>query len=259
MKILITGFQRSGTTLLRNLFSLHPEIKHVFHEQCILQHFKTKEQMRKIKELPDYQTLNKRNRRGKYRTAIKAKIDFDLVADNWGEKVPYYGLVFRKGYNGPMKEYCKLWNDFFYPDCKIIHIIRHPLDVGLSTRKRGYSRGVTKPIRQYKKAVPTVIKMFDDFPNVITIKYEGLVMNPKESLKFLFDECSLTSSERVIDNIMNSDVYWFGFINPDRAFNFRKQRINIPKHKLGPTIEFLNTKIPGIKYNLKRKVKNDKK
>jgi len=257
MKILITGFQRSGTTLLRNLFSLHPEIKHVFHEQCILQHFKTKEQIKKIRQLPDYKTLNQRNRRGKYRTATKVDINFDLVDDNWGEKIPYYSLVFRKGFNGPMKVYCNLWNDFFYPDCKIIHIIRHPLDVGLSTRKRGYSRGVTKPIRQYKKAVPLVIEMFNDFPNVITIKYEDLVINPRETLKFLFNQCGLKSSDKAIRSIMNSDVYWFGFINPDRAFTYKKQSINIPKHKLAPTIKLLNEKVPGIKYNLKHKEKND--
>lgn len=252
MKIFITGFQRSGTTLLRNLFFLHPEMKHVFHEKCILKHFSSKKQMRKIKQLPDFITLNEKNRKGKYRVPTKVNINFDLVDDNWGEKVPYYSLVFKKGFHGPMKKYCEMWNDFFYPDCKIIHIIRHPLDVGLSTKKRGYSRGVTKPIRQYKKAVPKVLEIFNDFSNVITFKYEDLVMKPTKTLKFLFGKCGLDNRDKIINKIMNSDVYWFGFINPDRAFNYKKQRINIPKHKLESTIKFLNENVPGIKYNLKR-------
>lgn len=252
MKIFITGFQRSGTTLLRNLFSLHPEIKHVFHEQCVLRHFSSKKQIKKVKKLPDWITTNTKDKRGKYRRRTTVDIDFDMLNDSWGEKVPYYNLFFKKGFNGPFVNYCKLWNQYFYPDCKIVHIIRHPLDVGLSTKKRGYSKSVTTPIKKYKSTVIKTMNILEDFPNVITFKYEDLVTNPKKTLLWLFKQCELSSTKGIINGILDSDVYWFGYINADRAFNFKKEAINIEKHNLNKTIDVINKKVPGIKYELKR-------
>ena len=75
MNILITGIQRSGTTLLRRIFTVHPQVKRIFHESFFLTKFKT------AKTLRNYLI----NARG-----INPKKDI------WGEKCPYFPNIRRK-------------------------------------------------------------------------------------------------------------------------------------------------------------------
>ena len=68
MKILIVGFQRSGTTLLRRILHSHPEVRRIFHEEFLLKKCPTKDSLHRY--LMNY--------------------DIFPDEDNWGEKVPFY-------------------------------------------------------------------------------------------------------------------------------------------------------------------------
>ena len=101
-KILITGMQRSGTTMLRRMFHYHPDVEFMLHEQHSL--------MKKGKNF-------KR-----------------LLGDfNCGEKNPYWAPC---QYTRPyMIKYAKKWQSTF--KChKIIHIVRHPVSVAESNKKK---------------------------------------------------------------------------------------------------------------------------
>jgi len=104
MQVLVTGFQRSGTTLLRRLLQLHPEIKKVFHEQVLL---KREPRMLKV-----------------YLRSKKVHVK----RDNWGEKVPYYNKIKTE----PVERYLRDWMTRFSIRGKIIHIVRHPYDTANS-------------------------------------------------------------------------------------------------------------------------------
>lgn len=221
MKIFVTGFQRSGTTLLRDLISRHPDVKHMFHETGhIAKGLKT---LYNSKELND--RFPKKNANGL--KSGKVKIDWNMEKDNWGEKIPYYTFFVKKGrYNRSIFNYMIDWNNFF-PESVIIHIIRHPYDVGLSTKKRGFSSSITKPIRQYSKMVPKfIIESNKIFNNIYHIKYEDLLFFPEETLLLLFKFCKLDNSPEVIKSVINTPgIYRFDKIEINRAFNFVQKNI----------------------------------
>ena len=95
IKILVIGFQRSGTTLLRRIIHFHPEISHCFHEQSI---------------------LNKNNFK-------------QYENNNWGEKIPWYGNP------NKIIKYTNRWLDTFDIDARVLHIIRNSEDVAISNVK----------------------------------------------------------------------------------------------------------------------------
>jgi len=86
MRILITGFQRSGTTLLRRLVTMHPKVRSIMHEEFLLvKHSDASSVQRFVK-----------NRK------IKPE-------ENWGDKTPYYPNIRRI----PVKTYFEKWVDIF--------------------------------------------------------------------------------------------------------------------------------------------------
>jgi hypothetical protein len=222
MKIFVTGFQRSGTTLLRDLISRHPDVKHMFHETGHLS--KGIEKLYNSKELND--RFPKQNSHGL--RSGKVKIDWNMKKDSWGEKIPYYTFFVKKGrYNRSIFNYIIDWNSHFSPNSAIIHIVRHPYDVGLSTKKRGFSSSITKPIKQYSKMVPKFIKETNKiFKNIYHIKYEDLLFKPEESLALLFEFCQLNNDDKTIKDVINSPgIYRFDKIETNRAFNFVNKKI----------------------------------
>jgi len=90
MKILIVGFQRSGTTLIRRLFAMHPEIKLLAHENFFLAKYG--------------------NNKKKISTHIHNWKQVNIDKDNWGDKTPYYPNI-RKI---PVRKYCDMWLDMFF-------------------------------------------------------------------------------------------------------------------------------------------------
>jgi hypothetical protein len=244
MKIFVTGFQRSGTTLLRDLISKHPDVQHMFHETGHL--------AKGLKTLYASKVLNdkvpKENNKGL--KSSKVKINFDLRNDSWGEKIPYYTLMVKKGrYNKSLIQYIDDWNKFFYPDSAIIHIIRHPYDIGISTKNRGYSSSITKPIKMYSKIVPIFMSRMKDVPNVFHLKYEDLLYFSEAVLQDIFDFCKLKSDYKTIEHVINSPgIYRFDKINRSRAFNFVNSETKT-KIDLKGVLKVVN-KIGRLKYHL---------
>ena len=105
IKILVIGFQRSGTTLLKSIIHFHPEIFHCFHEKLI---------------------LNKNN--------------FEQYENkNWGEKVPWYGNA------NKIIKYTNRWLNTFGVDSRVLHIIRNSEDVAISNVKfRSFNKQKSK-------------------------------------------------------------------------------------------------------------------
>jgi hypothetical protein len=203
MKILVIGFQRSGTTLLRRLIGLHPDVVSMMHEKKILKHGKSK------KDVLIY--VNKISK--------KCKID-----NTWGEKVPFYG-------NDSILSYCKKWINIFGDEARIVHIIRHPIDVAISNvkMKKSPARSVEKAIKLYEKVYPKLLKEIEEIDTVrkktIVVSFETLVTNPKETMRQVFAFCKLRNDKKIIEDISSAKkdaLRYFDGINSNRAFSYKK-------------------------------------
>jgi len=210
MKILVVGYQRSGTTLLRRLIGIHPDVVGIIHEKRILKSGKTKKDILKfVNKFSD--KYNEKN--------------------NWGEKVPFYG-------NASIVTYCKKWIDIFGKESRIVHIVRHPLDVAISNVKmtRSPARSVDKAVDLYNKIYPRILENMESdevFKNkMIVISFETLVQKPKESLTKILKFCNLKADEKTVQTIASAKkdkLRYFDGINAKRAFSYKKEGHNDSK------------------------------
>ena len=150
MKIFLTGFQRSGTTLLRHVVRNHPDVKKMFHENCLLGH-----------GLP----------------YIKSVCAFDIDKEIWGEKLPWYDIKPRRTYNGTILDYCLDWTQMF-PDSKIIQIVRHPIDV-MNSNLNKFNLGNKQVFNIMDKCIPQIVPKIDSLSNCLSIKFEDLGVGSK--------------------------------------------------------------------------------
>ncbi len=208
MKILIVGYQRSGTTMLRRLLIQHPEIQHIFHEKRI------------IKGIDSKQLLYQKFKQNKWFEGTNP----DTV--HWGDKVPFYCVE-------PMKMlgYCTKWLQMFKDDSRIVHVIRHPLSVAHSNIKSvSRCKVYDTHLHHYGILYPEVLKLSNANKllrkNTFIISFESLVQDPFDSMTQMFKFLKMDHSKPTITKISNvkkSQMRYFDGINKDRAFAFKKE------------------------------------
>lgn len=195
-KILIIGFQHSGTTMLSLLMQAHPQISRLYNEERLIELDKPKEFIMFIVGDEVYPNGKKMA---------------------WGDKVPWID-----GKGDRIIRLSKRWIKFFGKDARIIHILRHPLDVALSISLDMYKHD----LKLILKSDPKVIDFVNSNKKAATVLFEDLVTNPEEKLKSIFSFCNLKHDKKTIRKIMNTELK-FGKINPDRAFAHKTKKLNI--------------------------------
>lgn len=225
MQILLIGFQRSGTTLLRRIIQLHPNIKKMFHEKLVLRRLESHDKLLNI---------------------FLESFNIDIKNDNWGEKVPYYHSA--KKYN-PNK-YVQLWFKTFPRNGRVIHIIRHPYDVAFSTiKKYPAKKTITGTLKVYKKMVPQIIDELDGNDRALTIKYEDLLLNPDDIIFNIYKFCGVNPNinfrKKMKKNFKNQK---YEKIDPTRAFAYQNKQFEISVD-MKNVIDKLN-ELSGIKYEI---------
>jgi len=198
-KILIIGFRHSGTTMLMQLLRAHPEVGWIEFEEGYIEFDKPKEWILML---------------------AKKKV-LDLKKYAWGEKIPW---ALRendiKGHR--VINFSKKWLKYF-KDGRVVHILRHPLDVAMS----GHGNQVGEQELKYiKSSIPKVIDFINSNKRCTTILYEELVTNPEVYLPKLFDFLNLKSTKKIVRKVINTPLK-FGKINADRAFAYKQKDIKI--------------------------------
>jgi hypothetical protein len=178
------------------------------------------------------------------------QINFNMKKANWGEKMPYWVPRFAKnGYKGAVGKYCRTWNEYFGKEARILNIIRYPLDVAISTKNRGWARGLRGPLRQYRKTLPAVIRQFKnhDINNIMHVQFENLVTDPTETLKEIYKFCGLRNGDKVVSKVVNNkNIFRFKGINSKRAQSHKLEGVK-PKNYDLSILDLLNT-LDGIQY-----------
>ena len=195
--IIILGFKRSGTSLLRVLLNSHsalavgPEIK--FMQLAVKKYPKTFEEFKEISkreaedfEFPEATVLKIFN---------ESKSSDDLLR-NWC--IEYKDKTGKKiwGDKTPQNfKYLKLLGNKF-PDSLYVHIVRNPFDVMISSKKRNQFMGLHTVlawvISNYK--VRYIKK-----ENLIFFKYEDFVKNPTYYLDIILGRLGL-QNENLLEN-----------------------------------------------------------
>jgi len=227
MKILVVGFQRSGTTLLRNVVENHPDVQKMFHEKFFLK-FNKGQQKNMLAGLGDPE-------------------------GTWGEKVPYYTRRIRRGVGMHIEEYVRRWFKMFKSEARVLHIIRHPLDVGLSSKKT-FEIDFDNAVKTHIHVVPRVVNYLSDYDNCMQIKFEELVWMPASTVQKIYEFCKLEHNSKIVQKTINKGNYRLGRtkkpsgIIKDRAFVYIQEGIKYEKN-LANAFEVLNT-IPGPEYEV---------
>jgi len=201
MKILIIGFQRGGTTLLRRLMHNHPDVQCMIHEKRIL------------------------NRKDNGESLLN-DLDIDKTG-NWGEKVPW-----NSSDGSEIIIYGKKWLEEFGDEARIVHIVRHPVDSGLSNQRLGWMQ-LNRAVDNAQKSIPLVINAFKNDNRYLAIAFEDLVTNPEKVLKKIFKFCVLNDdgASRDISNLKKKDLRYYDGIKASKAYEYKK-------------VDNLNCKIP---------------
>ncbi len=128
--------------------------------------------------------------------------------------------------------YSKRWVAAFGKEARIIHIVRHPLDIAISNvkMKKSKAKSVPKLAKILQRVYPNIFEAMRDRPDVLKkmmiISFETLVTKPDESLMRIFKFCGLRTDDDIIKRIAGSkkkQLRYFDGINSDRAFAYKKE------------------------------------
>jgi len=200
VKILITGFQHSGTTMLHQLIKAHPQVGWIENEECYIEYNKPKEWVlmfarKRVENLKKYA---------------------------WGEKVPWGHRENDIEGKRPIA-IIKKWMKYFKNDAKVLHIVRHPLDVVLSGHPG--NKIVESNLSFVLDSVSRVINFTNTNKRCSSIVYEDLLTDPETHLHNIFTFLNLKSNNKIIKKVINSQLK-FDKINADRAFAYKKKNVD---------------------------------
>jgi hypothetical protein len=226
MKILLIGFQRSGTTLLRRLVTMHPDVRTIMHEQFLLY------QCRDKASVVSY--LQSRN--------------IDFKKENWGDKTPYYPNIRRI----PVAKYCETWTDYFgKKESKILNIYRHPYDIAFSVDSKYRGQTFVKATSIYKKSILRTLRETIDMPNVMSFKYEELILNPDKMIPKIYKFCGLNNKVKFRKLMKRWENSKYQSFDESRVFAYKGKKIPKFKGDISNILSELNDKLDGPEYNVK--------
>ena len=201
--IIIGGFYRSGTTLLRRLLDRHPniycgpEVKFFreFYGNFLkddLAHLRLFNTIRAM-EIDDNTLLE---------VFGKAFIECHVIAakrsgkSRWADKNPENVL------------YLDQWNTLLDGNFIFIHVIRNPLDAMASLVEAGFKKTIPKKIAHkaalYDDYLDKAYSFIAKHPNnSYTLRYEDLVTNPQETLSALLSYLGESYDEAMITDFFS--------------------------------------------------------
>ena len=179
--IYITGYERSGTTLVRRLVSMHPGFTYsIVHERrADLMRVKSRKQAVAV-----LSGLVKNNA---------------TASPEAGLKMPY--LSFASGRETLLK-YMRL-----FPEAKIVHVIRDPV-YAINSQVKTFGHSAGECIKWYFESVPKMTRLLERYGDVFTLHYESLTADPESTVRSLYDWIEEGVSDEHIEKVLHIKEHW---------------------------------------------------
>lgn len=222
-KLFIVGVGRSGTSMLQVMFNAHPKITFL-PETSFLRNYvlngKNKSFKRAEEKKAFLETLKQDPRLKRLHLA-----DLDSLVKKSESHFEVYKNVLKEYKNYVVGDKDPRLIDYlesikyYFPNSKIVHIIRDPRDVVLSRTKADWSKHWPFSLHSYlyNTQVARGRKQGQELfgEDYIEIKYENLIRNPAKELKILceslkldFNESMLDFGEKAKDLVDESEMQW---------------------------------------------------
>jgi len=207
LKLYLIGFQRSGTTVLRRLIDMHPDVVCMLHEVRLMTHGK------------DESDVYARARRAADKHYGKGVLD-EIARAHWGTKVPYV--------NEPhlVMDRCRRWLEMFPSDGRVINIVRDPVDTALSNFKT-FQMPHDQFMLAYQDCMKTLAPDLTTLPPECFrhVRFEALVTHPQRTLRSLFLWAGLRpeAADTIVTTAGKEHLRYFDCINSKRAFSWHRK------------------------------------
>ncbi len=193
--VFVVGMPRSGTTLIEQIIASHPagagageltEIDRIEKQIC------------PYESLPDY----------------KKQLQDNLTREKIDDYAETYLRVLRHSRENAGRIVDKMPDNFFYlglinllfPNARIIHSIRHPLDIGLSCYFQAFTfvywsydlEWIAARYRFYREAMDYWKKTLPE-GRIVDVHYENLIETPDNETRRLIEACGLPWDDKCLN------------------------------------------------------------
>ncbi len=253
--IIIGGFYRSGTSLLRRLLDSHPNI-YCGPEVKFFRDFYgnyLKDDLAHLRLFSSIRTMGL-DERILLEVFGKAFIECHVIAarrsgkSRWADKNPENLL------------YLDQWYTLLDGDFVFINVIRNPLDALASLNESGFKKTIPaefiRKVTLYNEYLDKAFSFIDKHPDIsFTLRYEDLVMNHRETLSALlsylgesYDEAMLRDffSRHRNPGIEDPKVAKTSSIHPNSVDRWKK---DLSEAQISLCREHLGSWIDKLKYN----------
>lgn len=261
--VFIIGMPRSGTTLLSNMLNASKAIyfgteTHVFSEfhkwksdqinnNFSSYYFSKDNPFLKYFDFEevDFLRLKKISNNMNPSQILQLICSFEAEKRNitrWGEKTPNHAEHLEEIF-------------YYFPNAKIINVVRDPRDVYMSILKAGWKKRSSNPYyfcKRYKDTF-SFVNSYEDDDRLMTVKYENLISNSKETLFNICTFINIPFNENFIFNFNNDDNHNYKVsLEPWKGNNGRSLIINnFNKWKKDSSNKFLYKYISNVlKYEI---------
>lgn len=200
VKLLITGFKHSGTTMMMQLLNAHPQVARIENEKGFIQYDHSKQWIRSM-------------------ASINCPDPKKYVC---GDKLPWEtrpeDFKAERAINFSNK-----WLKVFGNDARIICMLRHPLDTSLSRYPFQSNDSLKKDEKMYEyftKSVPIYLSWLNSKDKCAIVVYEELLKNPIIFLQRIFKFLKIQNNRKIINKILEK---WP--IDESRAYSFIRKGI----------------------------------
>lgn len=201
VKVLVTGFKHSGTTMMMNLLNTHPQVAMIENEKAYIEYNKSKQWV----------------------AMMIGKNSPDMKKYICGEKLPW-GIRENDLKAKRAIDFSYKWLTYFGSDARILCMVRHPIDVALSRfplmQLKNNDRQDVTMYHYFINSMPVYLSWARSKKQCGVVVYEELLKYPSVYLSRIFHFLKIQNDKKTIAKVLERCP-----IDKSRAYAFIKKGV----------------------------------